>query len=75
MKTLQTRWIYKGFFIYNIMKTEKEIKETLKDAKQSLSFYQFIINDKKSSNDEKNVALDMINFIKIEINVLKYILR
>lgn len=57
------------------MKTEKEINQTLKDAKQSLSFYQFIINDEKSTQDEKNVALDMINFLEIEINVLNYILR
>lgn len=57
------------------MKTEKEINQRLKDAKQSLSFYQFIINDEKLTQDKKNVALDMINFLEIEINVLNYILR
>jgi hypothetical protein len=56
------------------MKTEKKIKQRLAEVKEGLSFHQFIFNDEKSTNEEKNGASDMINFYEIEIDVLNWIL-
>ena len=69
MKTLQTRWIYKGFFIYNIMKMPFGKFKNINIENIDANYLNWLLEN--STNLDfylKNYILKHLNNISIDIN-------